>query len=166
MLLVLVESRPLFPLATGMFEKLLHTIFLLCLCLKMTELCIIANLRLFYHVTHRTSLEIFLNLCVLWHLTASVCQPCFLNELYFLILVQYTHAIYKLLLGRGKQSKGLEKAALSVNLWSGGSGMWKQTWRGAVRRRTALCKQVGEVGFVEPNCHCVVLPWVDSSYFW
>lgn len=27
-------------------------------------------------------------------------------------------------------------------------------------------KQVGKVGFVEPKCHSVVLPWVDSSYFW
>lgn len=65
MLPVLVESRPLFPLMTRMFEKLLYTIFFLSLCLKMTELCIIASLRLFYHVTPHTSLEITPSLCLL-----------------------------------------------------------------------------------------------------
>lgn len=66
MLLMLVESRALFSLEAGMFEKLLDTFFFSLSVLEndLTLYClllfcvVIASLRLLCPVTHHTSLEI------------------------------------------------------------------------------------------------------------
>ena len=46
---------------------------------------------------------------------------------------------------------------METNLERGSGGQWGG--------EQPCAKQVGKVGFVKPKCHCVVLPWVDFSYF-